>query len=758
MKKLSCLLLTCFLILSCVTVALASEPVQEIPVPREVPATTEAVRAITVNVPAHMHQEQELTTELSQELTQLAARVRSQLGFDESQFTDFRGHFSERNNQRIWHLTWQADELIVSVDATPTGEIYSFHHSPLSAPWDNSFAPRFSQFDSADVEAYAEAFLRRLLPSNETARIDNTWSGSSWRSHAPEYSFSGVILRNNIETPFRFGISVDTEAMQVTSFWRDGINSGWRNYIGGFPSAVAGIGATEAQQLLNDTVDLHLGYFLTDAGLAELQYHAHLGQVAVDAQTGELIDTFINIDFWRGGGSFGFADVQALGIEEQAALQLEGLLSQAQLQHIAQNISGINLQEAELIHFSFQPDWHTNEINFANFFFSGPADAQTLGVSAENMQLLEEFLLDLNVFYDITLDARNGDLISFSSWTSYVPQHLITLEEQDRQAEAAAFLEANFAERFAQTVFFNSEHGFYTFVKEVDGFPFANNSFSVRVNPFTGNVESFFSSWHDAIEFQTPGELIEEEQARQTILGLLTTQLAFIEVPAETEDATPQDSWDTPQRLKLVYRLQFTEEEQLFQALDAHSGEKLYREEWHGTTGIEYDDLEDLTAANRAIIEKLGEKGIGFFSRGTVTANFLPQATLTEADMLRLLLSSGNINLWLGSDDEALDALYNEARWLGIFNGPRNPEREISRGEYIRTIISMSGYGRPAAIPGIFQTSFNNAASIPSNLFGYIAIAQGLGMLPERGNFDHSEILTREEAAVILYHFMDRNY
>jgi hypothetical protein len=70
----------------------------------------------------------------------------------------------------------------------------------------------------------------------------------------------------------------------------------------------------------------------------------------------------------------------------------------------------------------------------------------------------------------------------------------------------------------------------------------------------------------------------------------------------------------------------------------------------------------------------------------------------------------------------------------------------------------MSGYGKVAKIPGIFVVKFADQATIETEEYGYVAIAQGLKLVNGdlQGNFNPQQNATRAMAAMVYYNFLNR--
>ena len=101
----------------------------------------------------------------------------------------------------------------------------------------------------------------------------------------------------------------------------------------------------------------------------------------------------------------------------------------------------------------------------------------------------------------------------------------------------------------------------------------------------------------------------------------------------------------------------------------------------------------------------------------------------------------------------------------GIFSGSSvgdvrffSPDQSMTRGEFLVCAMRAAGYGElsPSALP-----MFANASDIPDDLSGYLAAAYRDGIVhggvDASGNtvFDHSETISRAEAAVLLYRLFD---
>jgi hypothetical protein len=76
----------------------------------------------------------------------------------------------------------------------------------------------------------------------------------------------------------------------------------------------------------------------------------------------------------------------------------------------------------------------------------------------------------------------------------------------------------------------------------------------------------------------------------------------------------------------------------------------------------------------------------------------------------------------------------------------------------VRTLVGMTSFKQAAELKGIFNCGFSDDSAITQADYGYVAIAKGLGIISGNpdGSFRPNETITRQEAAVMLYNYMDR--
>ena len=143
-------------------------------------------------------------------------------------------------------------------------------------------------------------------------------------------------------------------------------------------------------------------------------------------------------------------------------------------------------------------------------------------------------------------------------------------------------------------------------------------------------------------------------------------------------------------------------------------------------------------------------------SPGTASASrvqaSLPAAQLTQEDALILLLSA------VGYTYEDENVIYEVAYENNLAVSEKDPDKLLTRAEFVKMLVGATKYGAAAELQDLFRCGFSDDADISGEYYGYVAIAEALGVV--KGDSDHNfnpdRIITRREAAVMLYNFMSR--
>ena len=180
--------------------------------------------------------------------------------------------------------------------------------------------------------------------------------------------------------------------------------------------------------------------------------------------------------------------------------------------------------------------------------------------------------------------------------------------------------------------------------------------------------------------------------------------------------------------------------------MDALTGEVIT--ENYLDTEFAYTDLAGCYGA--PAVEALAAVGVGVESE-----TFCPLQTATQDFALELLLRACGESwaLW----DEA--DVRQRAEYYGfIARGAYVPAQTLTRMDMLKMILNATEYGKAAALSGAYYCSFGDEGGIQKADYGYVSIAQALGLVhgDTAGDFRAYDPCTRQDAAIMIYNFMSR--
>lgn len=698
-------------------------------------------------------------------LQEITLKVKEQLGIDTEIYTEFYGELSEGMLRNTWNLSWYSPEgFSLEVTASEEGMITSFYRYDVtvSDPYRYFYGPKLPQKNDGAASA-AQAFLTQVLETGESV---GELSPYSYRSSA-NTQFYGTILVNGLPSPFTYRISVRNADQMVTSFSRTTKNS----YTDKVPSATPAAAVEDAATQLATTNTFRLEYVMNDEGtMAVLRYLPESkDSYYVDAQSGKLINLTALANALRAGETANADDFAVMTSEEApmagAAADRDAYLTETELKGAEQLKDVLPAETLVSILRETYPQLKLDDFSLASISYS--VEDKTEGTIGAYLTMAKADGTDTTRYfrYYVDMDGKTGELRSFYSYRSresYVTKVSFAEGQTIAESFVAAFdpkttdmtLELTGSYDAAESKY-SSAHS-YTFTQKVNGYLFRDNHFRVEVDIETGAVRSLFYSFDHDVVFDTPDGLISESEANRAYYTAFTTRLGYIGVPFSLDPNEPEykPMIEVGQSYLYELTLAYTEEitDQAVSGVDAKTGKPVYYSYNSETPKLTYTDLNGHWAKNQ--IEALAEEYIGFDGDA-----FQPGKTLTQVDLVALLMSANGGGVYDLTDTEAVDALYRYAYSSGLLNyGERNENKIITRAEMVKFVLDISGYGRVARLEGIFTCSFSDAGQIPAEYLGYAAVAQGLGLVQggASGEFAPNRTATRAEAAVILYNLMSR--
>lgn len=702
-------------------------------------------------------------TAMDQELTKVTLAVKKAVDVSDS-YTEFNGTVQDMGALRYWSLSWSDDEGgYLNILASSAGKVmqYSVNQGGVMPLSSGGYAPTLAKVTAAQASKTAGAFLDRVLSGGETAALTADSTASPLYYSGADFSFSAQLKLGGVPSPIHVQVQVDSTDGAVTYFSRDDV---YEALVGTLPSASPKVTAAAAASALSAAVKLELQYVDADDGASAVLRYVPLSgdDLYVDAQTGTVVNltsVWDGLNAAAGVNENGILSTAAredskadggLSDAEQAAIQkLQGVLSKDALDTAVRKVTALGLSSYTLSSSSYSQDPDTDDVVCTLWYKRTPAFSELKDVSETDYRKG-----GYQQFKSLTVNAKTGALLS--GW-GYRPSYMkdVQADRARLQSTADAFLKLYCPDRVSHVALYGGEDGEFRYDRKENGNFYHSNGVDISVDPGDGSVMCFSSSWNKDLKFQSADGVVAEKAALAAYCGAYAARLQYIAYPVSVDTAIPL--WkiyaDACGSVAYRYVLGYTYETDGKEVLgvDAKTG-KLVRAEPEGVSAA-YSDIASSYA--KAQIQALADAGIRFSDSG----KFQPAAKLTQRDLLVLLLNSCGYSFDTEDlADSTLDQLY-EAAWNEGFlaRGTRSPEHAVTRLELVKALVSASPYSQAAQLKGIFVTSFRDASQVSADDLGYLAIAQGLGIVSgSRGKFYPTRTASRQEAAMVLYNYMSR--
>lgn len=691
---------------------------------------------------------------MDQELTQVTQTVKQAVSVD-SDYEKFDGTLNDMGVLRCWQLHWTSSNgKSLNILATSAGKImqYSLNRG-VPVVSSGKYAPQIAKVSPEQAAKSAAAFFKKVASTGESIETPECAGTASFDG---TYSLKARLRLDGIPSGIQAQFSVSAADGVVTYFSRSDSNAAFVNTR---PSSTPVVSAADAAKSLNGTVNLELQY-VNDGEKAVLRYlPVSTDTFYVDAQTGKLINLteawkslrFGTPEIANGNNATTSQKDENLTPAEQAAVQkLKGVQSKEQLDAAVRKVTALGLERYALSAANYAQSGDSGDITCTLIY------KRTLARDELNSVTAQEYG-DGSGYQQaklITINAKTAELISGWSWSSSAKEK--EADPSALQPAADAFLKFFAPAYVSHIALYDSEkNGNFRYDRKENGYFYHDNSVNISIDPADGSVMDFSTNWDESLKFQPAGTPVSPQAAKDAYCAAFTTRLQYISHPVSVDVTIP--IWKTyadccgtiAYRYVLGYMNETDGDAVL--GVDAATGKVVRNTE---TAALPYTDIANSFAG--AKIQALADSGIRFND----TAKFLPDAKLTEQDLLVLLLNSDNYHFSTEdlSDKDTLEQIYTAAWERGFLpQGQRSPTHAVTRLELAKAIVSASPYGQAAELKGIFTTNFKDANQVKAADLGYLAIAQGLGLTSgSNGKFYPARTATREEAAVMLYNYMSR--
>ncbi len=632
--------------------------------------------------------------------------------------TEFHGQNSVRNGETNWEFSWETAEgtepqMRISVylrSGTLIENVYTYVYE------ETEYRPgkTLPVITAEQAQEAAVAFCAKTNPElrwEYSEGAEAVLSGDRYRVCVPR-TVGGIPVYNN-----EANIWVCSQTGRVESY---ALTHSEKALFSGADGAMT---AEDAQNAYIKNGYMRLEYRIFD-GQACLVYTPGQTESLIDAVTGEGFNPYADTDF-----SASNAKLEATMASDEAASGAAATLT-PQERKAVEEAAGLISYEAATEKLKAVP------------YFRIPADAV---MEAGNTYKTEDgrYVLRISLSgsakeeYTYTygeLDGETGEILYY--YTSERKEDKTAADAEAAKAVydafAAEYLQS-YADALAETKTEAAEQTTSIRTERVEnGIPVYGNGVSVTVDG-DSKITSYRLDWKRDVAFPAAEGILSAE----AVYGILF------------ENASPRLSYYAGDgEAALIYAL--PDREYAFVA--AGDGTKL---NYNGTPFVQtakaaYTDIAGHYAEEAILALASIGAGIG-------DTAFMPDAIITQAEFVGLISNCvmDYYPISGGAVDEA--RLYSYAVNRGILPAEEEaPDTPLTRELAVAYLLRAMEYGRFAEIPGIFRCDFADADAIDPELYGYVAIAKGLGLIngDGTGHFAPKREMTRGEAAVVIYNYL----
>lgn len=651
------------------------------------------------------------------------------------EYTEFTGHLTE-DTTNLWNLSWQNEKSSIDVSVTEKGKVasYSLNFNENTYTTPSGELKRFPKLTKAQAHKLAQAFLSKVLDASlESCELQEGTNLLAIYDNG-NYNFYGPIQLSGKTSPVYVSLCVNSAKKAVTSFYRSDGGADYHTY-----PASAKVSKEAANTTLYSAVKMQLHYVVSekDDKHAILQYTPEMkADYVVDALTGALLERNPQIIYREVNATQDISKTNGGGltdVELKTVNELKGCLSSKDLESAARAVSELSITSNFKLESSnyYVEKQNEESVIYANLNFAKESKSP-----------------DTYSMKNVMLNAKTGAFLSMSAYAPIDPNVHSRYDRTQSEKIARAFAAKYHPEELKLTALASStleekdaRYQSFSFVRQVNGIAFPGNEITVTVDTSDGTIGNYSVSWNKEMSFADAKNIKTEQEAKAAYAKAAGINLFYEYITPDAYGATPE--------LKLVYGF---EHENVW-GVDPVTGKPLTQPEEQKLL-YAYSDITGHFAQKQ--IETLAEYDIGY-----VGGVFQPNQKLTQKDALSLIVPACGFSLNPNSEDSEAseDTLYANAYSMGLLNSSeRNPSAPMTRANLTKFLVDAAGYGEVAKLKDIYRIGYKDDKNIPKDLFGYVAIAKGLGIIQgdANGKFNPNNVATRAQLAIMLYNILNR--
>lgn len=661
-------------------------------------------------------------------------------------------------DKKIFDLNWTGEDTIdsvrINVSVDGDGNILNYYRY---SPNDYILGGKLPLLSREEAKARADGYIERIAPDllselqymykYPDSLMDVNYYLSYYRV------VNGVPYYNDAVY-----VSINRNTGELQSYSRN-----WTDILD-FPQAEGAISPDEAEKAYMENLGLRLiySYIYKDDMIRTFPLYTTVYEnrdFVIDAFTGRKYRLNYNtgvtaampdasVSFQKEMVRMAAGEIVQLSPEELRAIDEAGeLISLEEAEELARGTEYLGISdEYELQNYYLNTSWPDGREYLWSLDFSKPSEGN--GSISDSVY--------------VSINAKSKEITSFYFY-NYLPdagQKKPINDIADARAEADAFLRKYYPQYYKQVEYNEIYEEYlddptikertYTFeyMRIANDVPFPDNGLVIKYDNISGSISGFNLYWYDT-EFPSIKNVISLEDAYEVLFDKIGLVMEYrygsdIMIPFRTGEQQ-KDA-----KAALVYALA----PNIPLYIDAISGNIVYKsgEEYVEPKKVSYTDIEGHFAEKE--IKVLADFGI--YLEGT---EFRPNEAILQKEFLTLLSKSLNYYgpvITEKSTKAEIDEFYAYLVRDGIIKEAEiAPDSIVTREEAVKYIIRALKYDKVADIKGIFQVGFKDSGSISEDLYGYVAIASGLGIIKGDGsNFRPKKNTTRGEAAVMIYNYL----
>ncbi len=652
------------------------------------------------------------------------------------------------DNISIWNLRWMSSKTNENISISYGSDANTYHYYTY-IPSVQKDRKSINNIKKDAAKEIAADFLKLALPT--------------------QYSYFKIVENNSIENFNGF-------YLQYQYYQNDVPVEGAQVYIGvdsktgiinqyscsfhfslDFPSLEGIIDVSKAQEAYKSNLGLQLVYqskinYTNDNVVLESVFPVYIekytADYAIDAKTGERILT--------SEPYFGFGRGEKGGYGANTSLN-EAALSPAEEKEV-KNIEGV-LPVDTAVKMAFDkgiPILKKGMLLFESSLNTSPLNTKSGYVW--NINLREENKEQSAQMCRITMDAKTGDIISFSADDRPQDSKGSEVKRDAAQKEVERFLKAFVPDRFSKTmqsdatpiygIYRGEDTGrylYFRYVRTENGVQYPDNSISITYDAIAKTICNYSIMWYESAIFPSVDKVVPTQNIYQSIFSKNPITLQY-----------RLSTMSQSQKLFLIYT---PARNQYPICFDAISGERI---DYEGqVTGEQpkiggYTDIDEYYAKEKIL--ELSEIGIGLF-----TTTFAPNKSIAQKEMMYLLsqtypygmASQKSLDAY---SEEDINAMYNDLKLKGIIKEQEiAPKSIVTREQAAKYIVRALGGGTIGEHSEIFICDFLDFDQISPDYKGFVAISKAFGIVSgDNGYFKPTDEITRGEAAVMIYRYLSQ--